>query len=297
MDDALAQGLSPLAVRNVSEQLAQTQARQKELRGQRQQARDALKALVQTLLAELAALGEHTDRFDQSLGRYADVVAKADSLESLTGLVREMVEESHTVQGLVRATQGRLQSEHARASELSERVGALEAELRALATEVQTDQLTRVANRRGLQQQFELQRAQTARSDSPLAIALLDIDNFKKLNDSLGHAAGDEALRGLAARTQATLRPGDLVARYGGEEFVLLLPDTPLEEAQQVLNRLQRALTSSLFLHEGRDVFVTFSAGVTPYRSGESLEQALERADEALYEAKRTGKNRTCVSP
>ena len=297
MDEALAQGLSALTVRSVSERLTQTQERQRALREQRREARDALKALVQTLLAELAELGQHTDRFDQNLGRYAETVAQADSLESLTGLVREMVEESHTVQGLVRATQGRLQSEHARASELSERVGALEAELRALSSEVQTDQLTRVANRRGLQQQFEQQRAQLARDGAELAVALLDIDNFKKLNDSLGHAAGDEALRGLAARTQATLRPGDLVARYGGEEFVLLLPRTPLDEAQQVLNRLQRALSSSLFLHQGKDVFVTFSAGVTLHRGGESLEATLERADEALYEAKRTGKNRTCVAP
>ena len=126
-------------------------------------------------------------------------------------------------------------------------------------------------------------------------MALLDIDNFKKLNDSLGHAAGDEALRGLAARAQAILRPGDSVARYGGEEFVLLLPATGLDEARQVLGRLQRALSAGLFMHEGKDVFVTFSAGVTLVQDGEALEAALERADEALYEAKRTGKNRTCV--
>jgi diguanylate cyclase len=127
-------------------------------------------------------------------------------------------------------------------------------------------------------------------------LALLDIDNFKKLNDSLGHAAGDEALKNLAARAQAIVRPGDLVARYGGEEFVLVLPATPLDEAAQVLGRLQRSLSASLFMHEGKDVFVTFSAGATLYRPGESLEQALDRADEALYEAKRSGKNRTCLA-
>jgi diguanylate cyclase len=92
------------------------------------------------------------------------------------------------------------------------------------------------------------------------------------------------------------LRPGDVVARYGGEEFVLLLPSTELEEARQVIGRLQRALSSSLFMHDGKDVFITFSAGVTLYRTNESLEAALTRADEALYEAKRTGKNRTCTA-
>jgi len=299
MQDALGQGLNAFTVRSVAERLAQTQARQRELRLERRQARDALKTLVQTLLAELAGLSEHTDRFSVSIGRYAEVVEQADSLESLTGLVREMVEESRTVQGLVQAAQGRLSDEHARASELAEKVGSLEAELRRLAEEVQTDQLTKIANRRGLQASFEQERARLVREGAQggsLAIALLDIDNFKKLNDSLGHAAGDEALRGLAERTQAILRPGDLVARYGGEEFVLLLPRTPLDEAKAVLGRLQRALSASLFMHEGKDVFVTFSAGVTLFRDGEALDAALARADEALYEAKRSGKNRSCTA-
>ncbi|MBN8506072.1 MAG: diguanylate cyclase [Burkholderiales bacterium] len=296
MRDALAQGLSATTVRSVSERLARTREQQRGLREQRRDARDALRGLVQTLLAELASLGQHTDRFGERLGRYAEVVGQADSLESLTGLVREMVQETQAVQGLVQATRGRLHSEHERATALAERVNSLEGELRRLAEEVQTDQLTQVANRRGLQIAFEAECKRQARDGGTLAVALLDIDNFKKLNDSLGHAAGDEALKGLAARTQSILRPVDRVARYGGEEFVLLLPDTPLDEARQVLGRLQRALSASLFMHEGRDVFVTFSAGVTLLREGEALDSALERADEALYEAKRTGKNRTCVA-
>ena len=127
-------------------------------------------------------------------------------------------------------------------------------------------------------------------------MGLLDIDNFKRLNDELGHTAGDEALKSLAALVSSTLRPSDHVARYGGEEFVVLLPDTPVDEGQQILTRLQRALTGGLFMHENKQVFVTFSAGVTAYRAGERLEDALERADQALYEAKRTGKNRTCAA-
>jgi diguanylate cyclase len=126
-------------------------------------------------------------------------------------------------------------------------------------------------------------------------VGLIDIDNFKKLNDTLGHAAGDVALKALAERVKEGLRPVDTVARFGGEEFVVLLPGTPVDEAQTVLTRLQRELTKSLFLHEKREIFVTFSAGVTALRAGEALQPALERADEALYEAKRTGKNRTCV--
>ena len=92
-----------------------------------------------------------------------------------------------------------------------------------------------------------------------------------------------------------TLRPTDVVARYGGEEFVVLLADTRAGEGQQVLTRLQRSLSVGLFMHEQKKVLVTFSAGVTEYRHGERMEDALERADQALYEAKRMGKNRTCV--
>ena len=206
-----------------------------------------------------------------------------------------MVAESRTVQTLVQQAQGRLQYEHARATGLSERVVELETELRRLSQEVSTDQLTQIANRRGLVQAFDAERARLERSGAPLAIGLLDVDNFKRLNDDLGHAAGDHALKSLAAAVSNALRPTDLVARYGGEEFVVLLPDTPLEEGEQILTRLQRSLTGSLFMHEQRQVFVTFSAGVTAYRAGERLELALERADEALYEAKRTGKNKTCV--
>jgi diguanylate cyclase len=86
-----------------------------------------------------------------------------------------------------------------------------------------------------------------------------------------------------------------MVARYGGEEFVVLLPDTPVDEAQQILTRLQRSLTGGLFMHENKQIFVTFSAGVTAYCPLERIEDALERADMALYQAKRAGKNRTLI--
>jgi diguanylate cyclase len=174
-------------------------------------------------------------------------------------------------------------------------VNELEGELRRLSEEVSTDQLTQIANRRGLLQAFDAERSRMERTGSILCIGLLDIDNFKRLNDELGHSVGDEALRSLAAVVSRTLRPTDLTARYGGEEFVVLLPDTPVEEGQLILTRLQRSLSGGLFMHEQKQVFVTFSAGVTGYRLGERIEDALERADQALYEAKRTGKNRTCV--
>jgi diguanylate cyclase len=296
MQARLADGVSARGVRSASELLAQTRERQAALRGERERAKDALKGLIQSLLAQVGELGEHTGRFGEAMGRYADVVERADSIDQLAGVVREMVEQSRDVRERVQRTHERLTSEHARAGELEARVRELEGELRRLSDEVSTDALTQVANRRGLMQAFEVERARLERQGGDLAVALLDIDNFKKLNDSLGHAAGDTALKALAERVRTSLRPVDLVARYGGEEFVVLLPGSPPDEAREALTRLQRALSASLFMHDEREVFVTFSAGVTAYRAGEAIEAALERADEAMYEAKRTGKNRTCVA-
>lgn len=296
MRDEIGQGLTSRSVKSVSELLHHTREHQRQLRVERAKAQDQLKQLITRMLAELGELGSQTGRFHENIGRYADVIEQADSLESLAGVVREMVEESRTVQSLVKVAQGKLQYEHERATGLSERVVELETELRRLSEEVSTDQLTKIANRRGLLQAFDAERARQGRDGSTLSIGLLDIDNFKKLNDELGHNAGDVALKSLAEVVSKTLRPTDMVARYGGEEFVVLLPNTPVNEGEQILTRLQRSLSGGLFMHEDKRIFVTFSAGVTAYRPGERIEVALERADEALYEAKRTGKNRTCIN-
>ncbi len=292
---SLGESPSVRSVRAASEMLAQTRARQHQVRAERDSARVALKDAISRMLSELDALGDHTGGFADSVARYVDTIANADSLESLASVVRQMVEESRAVHGLVSDTQQRLHEGRERASELEAQVRMLETELRRLSEEVSTDVLTEVANRRGLMQAFDVETARLERQGGELAIGLLDIDNFKKLNDTLGHSVGDTALKTLAGHVQKQLRAVDIVARFGGEEFVVLLPGVPVDEAQATLTRLQRTLSASLFMHDGREVFVTFSAGVTRFRPGEPLESALERADEALYEAKRTGKNRTCI--
>jgi diguanylate cyclase len=298
LEQRLADGVTARSVRAASQLLAETRGRQQRVRAERNAARDALKSLLHRMLEELGELGEQTGRFHDSVGRHAEAIASAESLEGLAGVVREIVDESRAVQTLVGQAQRRMQEEHAKAAELEARVRDLEGELRRLSDEVSTDALTQVANRRGLAQAFDAECARAARAGDgapPLAVGLIDIDNFKKLNDSLGHAAGDQALKALAGAVRERLRPVDHLARFGGEEFVVLLPATPPAEAQQALTRLQRSLSEALFLHDEQEVFVTFSAGVTAWRPGEALQAALERADEALYEAKRTGKNRTCM--
>ena len=300
LQEALGSGLSLRGLRSASAVLAETRQHQQGLREQRRAAHEALKQLIQDMLAEVGELGEHTGRFQQATAAHARAIAEADSVEGLAGVVRALLEDTRGVQDAVARSTEKLQTERSRATELQAQVQALEAELRRVSEELTTDVLTQVANRRGLMQAFEAESARAQREapgeGAALAVGLIDIDNFKKLNDTLGHAAGDVALKTLAAAVRERLRPVDHLARFGGEEFVVLLPGTVVDEAQQALTRLQRSLTEALFLHEGREVFVTFSAGVTAWRPGEALQPALERADAALYEAKRTGKNRTCAA-
>ena len=292
----LDEAASARAVRAARDMLELTRRQQREMLAERERARDALKSMVRQMVSELAELGQVTGRFSAHIEHSAVAIVQADSIDGLADVVQALLGETRAVQGQVTAAHQRMAAEQARANELEACVRALEADLRRLSDEVATDALTQVANRRGMLAAFEIERARLDREGSTLAVGLIDIDNFKRLNDSLGHAVGDVALKALAARVKDSLRPMDHVARFGGEEFVVLLPQTSPAEAQQVLTRLQRELTAGLFMHEGHDVLVTFSAGVTAYRSGEALEQALERADEGLYEAKRSGKNRSCVT-
>jgi diguanylate cyclase len=288
--------LSVRGVRSAADLLTQTRRQQQRLKAERDRARAALRALVDSLASELEALGGQTGRFGDELTRCTEDLEHADSREQLAAVVHQMLAASRQVQSEVAEASARLASGRAQAETLTERVRELEGELKRLSDEVSTDALTQVANRRGLAQAFEREQSRAAREASPLAVGLLDIDNFKKLNDTLGHAAGDTALKALAGQVRDALRPADHVARFGGEEFVVLLPATALDEAQEVLTRVQRSLSMALLMHEGREVFVTFSAGVTAWRAGEPLDDAIERADTALYEAKRTGKNRTCTA-
>jgi diguanylate cyclase len=292
----LQQGLSYRGTRRIQQLLEDARLKQKQLQQDRLAARNALSNLIHQMLQELSQLDVATGQFQHQLSGYADHIAQADSLESLAGLVRDMVQDSRTVHDVVSKTQDRLQREHQHATELTQRIQSLEQEIRQLSDEVSTDPLTQIANRRGLMRSFDERCQMSQTTGKSLCIGLLDVDNFKKLNDTLGHQTGDEALKFLSRRVSESLRPQDAVARYGGEEFVVLLPDTDQNTGVEILTRLQRQLSAEFFEHDEKQVFITFSAGVTVYREGEAIEAALDRSDMALYEAKRTGKNRTCAA-
>jgi diguanylate cyclase (GGDEF)-like protein/PAS domain S-box-containing protein len=149
-----------------------------------------------------------------------------------------------------------------------------------------TDELTGLPNRRAWDEEVRRELARTVRTGRPLAVAMVDLDRFKEFNDKHGHQAGDTFLREAAARWRMTLRVTDFIARYGGEEFVLVLADCPLGEAMAVMQRI-RAVTP-----EGQ----TCSAGVAAWDGQESADMLVGRADAALYEAKRSGRNRVVAA-
>ncbi|MEI8325999.1 MAG: GGDEF domain-containing protein, partial [Betaproteobacteria bacterium] len=154
------------------------------------------------------------------------------------------------------------------------------------------DPLTGALNRKGLDEVIEREVSSARRKLRPLCLALLDIDNFKKINDTLGHSVGDAALAHLASVTRENLRPQDTLARYGGEEFVVLLPDTTMDAGVEAMTRLQRELTKRIFLEGASKILITFSAGVAELAKDEVGMDAIKRADKAMFLAKRAGKNR-----
>ncbi len=155
------------------------------------------------------------------------------------------------------------------------------------------DGLTGLHNRRWLDQAFRRQVDRGLRDKRPLSILMIDIDHFKRFNDTYGHLVGDSTLRTVANVLGETVRPGDLLARYGGEEFSVLLPDTDAEQALVVAERLRAAVERPRENDDGPMPAITISVGETQLRPDDSIEQMLERADEALYLAKTAGRN--CV--
>ena len=153
-----------------------------------------------------------------------------------------------------------------------------------------TDELTGLYNRRYLLQMLEQQQALANREALPFALAFIDIDHFKPINDQYGHSAGDQVLAELAQLLRKSVRQVDVVARYGGEEFVLLLNGQTLEAARHSLQRVCQQIRSQRF--SAWNLPLTVSVGVTEYSNGENAESMLNRADMLLYEAKGNGRNR-----
>jgi len=159
-----------------------------------------------------------------------------------------------------------------------------------------TDGLTKLYNSRSFYSQLELEVDRFNRYKHPLALLLLDIDNFKEYNDSFGHLEGDKVLVRFSQIIKSCLRANDSAYRYGGEEFTVILPETAGEEARTVAQRIRAALEREKFTPEsGEDVTITISIGVTEYYVKEELSSFIQRADKAMYSSKQNGRNRVSL--
>jgi len=176
--------------------------------------------------------------------------------------------------------------------EAETRIRLLENELGEVSELIYQDHLTGALNRRGMEEAFTREFARAERGRSPLSIAMLDVDHFKKLNDAYGHETGDQALVHLITVVKEILRPSDIVARYGGEEFIVIFPETDRDASVKIMTRLQRELTKRFFLQGNEKILITFSAGVAQRAGEETADAMIMRADAALYRAKQTGRNR-----
>ena len=158
------------------------------------------------------------------------------------------------------------------------------------------DALTGLNNRRQFEVRLKQEIATTKRQKNPLCAMMIDIDFFKKVNDTYGHASGDAVLRAVASVIKEHLRESDIPSRYGGEEFAVLLPYTHIDEAQIVGERLRKAVESTPVPIDKKNINVTISMGLAEFNPEETGEELFERADKALYEAKESGRNRVCIN-
>ena len=188
---------------------------------------------------------------------------------------------------------GRIGQLRARLAAQKKELGDALALNRELATR---DALTGLLNRRAMVELLAREHPRIERGQGPLAVALLDIDFFKRINDELGHGTGDEVLRRFASVIKDQLRAADALARWGGEEFLLLMPGTRAEDARVVLDRLRAAIAAGGFDAIAPQLKVSFSAGVAEVLEGEAQDAAIDRADRALYRAKQAGRNRVEVA-
>lgn len=290
--DLFARPLDKSTLEELSERLRDVIYKQGTLKRSLTDAQDRLRDMLAHFVERLSEFAESTGSYHTRMADFANQVSKAKSLDELTGLIEEVVQESREVETRARRSQQELLSLRTTVDQAYREIARLEGELEQASTMVRHDPLTGALNRKGLDEILEREIARMQRRNSRLCLALLDVDDFKKLNDTYGHATGDDALRHLAQVIRENLRPQDSCARYGGEEFLILLPDTGRDDALVALTRLQRELTKRFFLHDNQKLLITFSAGVTELSMGEDPQLAIDRADKAMYKAKRAGKNR-----
>ena len=260
------------------------------------EAKITVKNMMITFIDRLGAVAVSTGDYHEKIDQYSRQISQAQDISELNRVLDDVMRDTRIAQTEALRSRDEMVTARQEVQEAENRIQELEAKLEQMSELVREDQLTGSLNRRGLDDVFERELARSERRKSPLCIAMLDLDDFKRLNDTYGHSAGDEALVHLVRVVKNTLRTMDVIARFGGEEFLIVLPDTPLEDAVQTVTRLQRELTKRIFMHNNERLLITFSAGVALRMPGEDATALVKRADSAQYRAKKAGKNRVVAA-
>ena len=248
---------------------------------------------------------EHLDReIREEIERVGQRLQESDDLQDLKQSVSRHLESIGQAVGRFRTQESereRALSEQLEA--MQEKVAAMEAHSEQMQEQVRkerlramTDLLTELPNREAWQERLSFEYNRWQRYSHPLTIGVLDIDLFKRINDSYGHKAGDRVLQLVAREFRDRLRTTDLVARFGGEEFVVLFPETEPSDARAVVDKLREHVGKLPFHFRGEPVTVTFSAGLAGFIAGDTEESVFDRADRALYQAKDAGRDQVMIS-
>jgi diguanylate cyclase (GGDEF)-like protein len=258
--------------------------------------REEINKLQQSLIEKVReAIAQNTEfgtllRIEREALEHARTVQEIHSLrEILIGGVEELIAGQESLAAKLRGSSDflgmiRLDSDR------------LHDELSKVRLQSLTDESTGLSNRRAFMRRLEEELGRAQRYGTPLALVIIDLDGFKAVNDTHGHAAGDAVLRCYASNVLSIFRHHDMVARYGGEEFAVLLPNTALDGVQAAMRKVQgRSVRTTCEYGNAMRPLPTFSAGLTMYVPGEPPSAFIDRADRALYRAKRLGRNRVEV--
>ncbi len=259
---------------------------------------DGDRIIISRLLTKISLmLKDITGHISETEGDLAGHGKNLENLAEQIGEVRDYDEIKNIVDLMLIETKDLIKSGkrlQTRMKISSEDLKQLQKELEKSQAEAQTDSLTQLINRRGLEKKLELERIRARQNDSPFSIILVDIDHFKKVNDTFGHLVGDSLLRGIANMLKSHLRKNDIAARYGGEEFLIILPETGLDGAMAVGKKIRETLSKKEWkLKETGERMgkISVSMGIAIYRLNESDQELFERADRALYLAKQNGRD------
>ena len=292
VQEIISHPLNPRMLYDAERGLKEVLFKQGTLKVSLNEAKATLRNMIATFVNRLGDMSDSTGGYHDKIENYSQQLRRTEDINQMNAILADILRDTKNVQGDIKRTRDELLQARKEVEAAESKVRELEEELEQVSEKVREDQLTGALNRHGMEEAFHRELAHADRVGKPLCVAMLDIDNFKRLNDTYGHQTGDAVLVHLSKVIKEIVRPTDVVARYGGEEFLIILPETLLDAGVHVISRLQRELTKRFFLHQNERLLITFSAGVALRGSGEAANGMIARADAALYKAKLAGKNR-----